>query len=95
MTQQIKMLPAPRYLVKRTPANIVKAYKNDLSETGDAPDKTNTRPSKPKYRKQKDPPFSAKVKRRWSDTKSKVKRRLGMYTFLEPMPLGIYLDMVI
>ncbi len=95
MTQQIKMLPAPGYLVKRTPANIVKAYKNDLPDTGPAPNETKTRPSKPKYTKPKEQPFSAKVKRRWSDTKSKVKRRLGMYTFLEPLPLGLYLDMII
>jgi hypothetical protein len=89
------MLPPPSYLVKRTPANIVRAYKNDLPETGHAPNEPRTKPSKPKYKKQNSQPFSAKVKRRWSDTKSKVKRRLGMYTFLEPMPLGLYLDMVI
>jgi hypothetical protein len=50
---------------------------------------------KEKYRQQRDPPFSAKVKRRWADTKSRVRKRLGQYAFVEPLPIGLYLDMVI
>lgn len=89
------MLPAPRYLVKRSPANIIKAYENDLPDSRPAHKETRTRSNKSQQQKQKSPPFSAKVKRRWANTKSKVRRRLGLYTFLEPMPLGLYIDMVI
>ena len=94
MTQSIKMLPAPRYLVKRSPANIVKAYGNDLPDRRLANNEPKTRSSRSQQRKQKEPAFSAKVRRKWTEAKSKVSRRLGLYTFLEPIPIGLYLDMV-
>ena len=95
MTQSIKMLPPPSYLVRRTPANIVKAYEKDLSEKDLSLRESQAKSGKSKSREQKDAPFTAKVRRKWSNTKAKVGRRLGLYTFLEPLPLGLYIDMVI
>jgi hypothetical protein len=97
MSQQVKLLPPPRYLVWRTPANIIKAYQNDLGDNRSSQKQTTTRTQQKSARRQKPkpPPFAAKVRRKWSDTKSKVRKRLGLYTFLDPMPTGLYLDIVI
>lgn len=93
------MLPPSGYMVKRTPANIAKAYENDLPDNKSTSKQSKTRVSQSrnnsKYQQKKPPPFAAKVKRRWSDTKAKVRRHLGLYASIEPMPIGLYLDMVI
>jgi hypothetical protein len=99
MTQSIKMLPAPCYIIKRTPANIVKAYENDLESDRSLAKPLHVESSrsseKAKYREPKQKPFAAEVRRRWTDTTSKIRRRLGQYAFMEPLPIGMYLDIAI
>lgn len=95
MTESIKMLPPPRYLARRSPANVRKAYENELPNKRAAEKETRTEANSTGKQKHKEPPFSAKVRRKWEDAKSKVSRRLGLYTLLEPLPIGMYIDMVI
>jgi len=95
MTESIKMLPAPSYLVKRKTASIIKAYENDLALDRPAAKESQSRTDRSEYRRERDRPFSAKVRRKWSSTKAKVSRRFGMYGFLDPLPLGLYIDMMI
>jgi len=95
MTDSVKMLPPPRYMIRRNPANIKNAYENELPNKRTADKETRTQSNETRQSKQKEQPFAAKVRRKWEDAKSKVSRKLGLYTWLEPLPIGMYIDMVI